>query len=56
MKALRVTLVAAIVIAMLGLAAPAYATDCSDNPKDCRACEFNDEFSLRDPRPIVCYF
>ncbi|HJR45665.1 MAG TPA: hypothetical protein VJ927_08685 [Actinomycetota bacterium] len=55
MKAIRLALATGLVAAVLGIATPAYATDCSNPKQPCGGCHLNREMSLEDPRPIVCY-
>jgi Spy/CpxP family protein refolding chaperone len=51
----RLVLAAALVVAASFAAAPASATDCSQNPKNCGgACHFNPEFTGPN-NIIVCY-
>ena len=55
MKALRLALATGILIAVTGLTPAAIANDCSDPKKPCGGCTINRDFSLEDPRPVICY-
>ena len=55
MKALRIAIATGLMTAVLGIATPAQATDCSNPKEPCGGCNLNREFSLEDPRPFVCY-
>ena len=58
MKALRLAIVMGLITVVLGVTPAALATDCSDSKpqQQCGGCQLNRDFSLDDPRPIVCYF
>lgn len=48
----RLLLAAAVAAASVVLAAPASACD---TPPKCASCHLNPDFSVQNPKPIVCY-